>query len=63
MEIQQPGQREERVLDHVNIQLDIDSTELLDVLSGESQRCVGPQLRPSIAIEIDVVRLGHFESG
>lgn len=63
MKIEQPGQREESVLDHIDVELDIDTTELLDVLFGEGQRRARPQLRPSLAIKIDVMGLRHHQPG
>jgi hypothetical protein len=51
------------VLDHVDVEIDVDSPDLLDIRLGESQGGVGSQRGPFIAREIEVGGLAQRDSG
>ena len=59
MEVEEPRQRQEGVLDHLDVQMDADTSELLDVVLGQCQGCAGTELRPRRSIEVDVSRGDH----
>ena len=62
-EVEQPRERQERALDHVYVEGDVDASELVDVLLVEGERCVGPELSPRVAVKVEVARTGHAPSG
>ena len=61
VEVEQTGQGEIGVLDHVHVQKHIDSSDLVDVVLGQGQRGIGPQCGPLGALEIEVSRLAHSD--
>ena len=61
VEVEQTGEGEIGVLDHVHVQEHVDAPDLLDVLLGQGQRGVGPQCGPLGAGEIEVSRLAHSD--
>ena len=63
VQVEETGQGEEAVLDHVDVEIDVDSPDLLEIRLGEGQRGVGPQRGPLITGEIEVGGLAQQRSG
>ena len=42
VQVQEPGEWEKAVLDHIDVEIDVDSPDLLDVRLGEGEGGVGP---------------------
>jgi hypothetical protein len=59
VEIEQPGQWQEAVLDHVDVEVDVDTPDLLHVGLGEGQRGVGPEGGPFVTREIEIAGLAQ----
>ena len=59
MEIEQSRERQICVLDHVDVEQNVDATDLVDVRLVEGERGTGAQRGPFATIEVDVVRLRH----
>jgi hypothetical protein len=59
IEIEETGQRKKRLLDHVDVEVDIETAQFLDFLLGEGQRRPAPQTRPVIPVEVEVIGVLH----
>ena len=63
VKVEETREGEETVLDHVDVEIDIDSPDLLEIRLGQGQWGVGPERGPFITGEIEVGRLAQQRSG